>query len=160
MHTLVFLSTRQVLQCQSAACQALPLLPPKAPPRALDWDVALIRCGSRVPVRRREERMLRGLWVFPMTEGHRPPEEQARALEALTGLRLRGGEPAGEARHVFTHQVWRMRLFRWEAEEGAEPLPPFRLVTREELEALPLPAAMRVPRSAAFGDTPAAPGGT
>ncbi|XP_048215069.1 leucine-rich repeat-containing protein 14 [Perognathus longimembris pacificus] len=27
MHTLVFLSTRQVLQCQRAACQALPLLP-------------------------------------------------------------------------------------------------------------------------------------
>lgn len=27
MHTLVFLSTRQVLQCQPAACQALPLLP-------------------------------------------------------------------------------------------------------------------------------------
>lgn len=27
MHTLVFLSTWQVLQCQPAACQALPLLP-------------------------------------------------------------------------------------------------------------------------------------
>ena len=94
--------------------------------------------------------MLRGLWVFPMTEGFREPEEQAPLLEKQTGLALRGPHPAGEARHVFTHQVWRMRLWIWEAGAEPEPLPPWRKVTREELAALPLPTAMRVPRGLAF----------
>ena len=145
-------------QCPLAAfCDALeagdaedlPLLPRKAPPREIPWDVALIRCGGRVPVRRRTERMLHGLWVFPMAEGHAESDALAETLHAMTGLPVRDLRPAGEARHVFTHQIWHMRL--WQAESDADtPSEPYRAVTRAELDALALPSAMRAARRLAF----------
>ncbi len=137
---------------ENGDAEELPLLPRKAPPREIPWDVALIRCGGKVPVRQRTEAMLRGLWVFPMAEGHSAPEALAASLRALTGLEVRGLRCAGEARHVFTHRIWRMRLWVAGADEDAVPAAPFRLVTEAELSGLALPAAMRAARRIAFDD--------
>ena len=128
----------------------LPVLPRKNPPREIEWDLALIRQGDRILVRRREEKMLHGLWVFPMTEGHHGAKELPSSLQPLTGLKVTKVRFAGEARHVFTHQIWQMRIWRCDADPVAVPAEPWRAITREELEQLALPSAMRVPRGMAF----------
>ena len=128
----------------------LPVLPRKNPPKEMDWDLALIRLGDRVLVRQREERMLRGLWVFPMAEGHGGVKALRASLKEMTGLDVSGLRSAGEAKHIFTHQVWRMRIWRCDADPVAVPAEPWRAVTREKLEELALPSAMRVPRGMAF----------
>ena len=130
----------------------LPLLPGKNPPKEIEWDLVLIHMGDCVLVRQREERMLHGLWVFPMVEGHNETGELAVLLKNLTGLCVSDLQFIGEAKHVFTHQIWQMRLWRGTADPEAILAEPWRAVTREELEALALPSAMRVPRRMAFGD--------
>ena len=130
----------------------LPLLPGKNLPKEIEWDLVLIHMGDCVLVRQREERMLHGLWVFPMVEGHHEAEELTGLLKNLTGMKVSDLHPVGEAKHVFTHQIWQMRLWRGTADPEAIPADPWRAVTREELESLALPSAMRVPRRMAFGD--------
>ncbi len=130
--------------------EELPLLPRKNPPREIEWDLVLVHLGDRVLVRQREERMLRGLWVFPMVEGRRDAKTLHASLKEMTGLDVSGLQSVGEARHIFTHQVWQMRIWRCTAAPEAVFTDPWRAVNREELEALALPSAMRVPRKMAF----------
>ena len=129
----------------------LPLLPDKRPPRELHWDVLLIRAGDRVLTRQRTEAMLQGLWVFPMLEGQSPGQSLPAAVHRLTGITVQPPASAGEAKHVFTHQVWLMRLWRCKAEDRRDPAEPWRFVTEEELNALAMPTAMRAARALAFG---------
>lgn len=120
----------------------IPDLPRKNPPRELTYDVCLIFSRGRVLMRQRTETMLQGLWIFPMTDGWRAPRQLPAAVRRKTGLSVREVEPAGEARHVFTHQIWRMRLYtmRTEAEDAPEG---WRFVSALELDALALPTAIR-----------------
>ena len=134
--------------------EELPVLPRKKPPKALDWDVCLLRSGDRLLVRRRTEPMLEGLWVFPMTEGHRTAAQLPGAVKRLTGLRVTGAEPLGEARHIFTHQVWQMKLWALRTEATAAP-EGWRFVTLEELRGLTCPTAMRAAIRAAEALFPA-----
>ena len=129
--------------------RALPVLTPKKPPKPLDWDVVVLRSGNRALLRRRTEQMLRGLWVFPMAEGHREEAALAAELQAQLGLPVRNLRRAGEARHVFTHQIWRMNL--WEAETDPDAAAPAgcRFASPAELDALALPTAMKAARALA-----------
>ena len=68
---------------------SLPMLPAARPPREIDYDLLILLYGSRILLRRRTEKLLEGLWCFPMFEGHRPPEE----LPALVRRRLRLSAP-------------------------------------------------------------------
>lgn len=129
----------------------LPLLPKKKAPATLCRDVLLIRAGDRVLVRQRTENMLKGLWVFPMAEGFaEAPDIHLRAKKE-TGLDCCRIAFCGPARHVFTHQIWEMRLWRMETDPAAVPAPPWRFVTAAELSALALPTAMKAARALAFG---------
>ena len=119
----------------------LPELPRRNPPREMDYDLCLIFSGDRVLMRQRTERMLQGLWVFPMLEEHHPPRQLPGLLRRRLGLTVSSPEDAGEARHVFTHQVWRMRLYRINVKEETAP-EGWRFVTAEEMDALPLPTAV------------------
>jgi adenine-specific DNA glycosylase len=58
-------------------------------------------------------------------------------------------ESIGEARHVFTHRVWEMTLLRFAANSDARP-DGFRCVDAAELNALPLPTAVKAARQAAM----------
>ena len=130
--------------------EELPLLPRKNPPREIEWDLVLVHLGDRVLVRQREERMLRGLWVFPMVEGRRDAKALRTSLKDVTGLDVSELHSIGEARHIFTHQIWQMRIWHCTTAPEAVFTDPWRAVTQEELEALALPSAMRVPRKMAF----------
>lgn len=117
----------------------LPVLPQKNPPKELDWDVLLIRAGDRVLMRQRTETLLHGLWVFPMLPGH---EEAQAEFGARMHMDVRYVRALGEAKHVFTHQVWRMKLYQMEADSEEAPKG-FRYVTQEEMGELTIPTAMK-----------------
>lgn len=75
MHTLMFLSTRQVLQCQPAACQALPLLPRELFP--LLFKVAFMDKKTVVL------RELVHTWPFPLLSFQQLLQECAHCSRAL-----------------------------------------------------------------------------
>lgn len=122
--------------------EELPVLPRKNPPRTIHYDVCLIFSGDRVLMRQRTEAMLCGLWVYPLLEGQHTARQLPTAVKRQTGLPVGAIREAGEARHVFTHQIWEMRLMvmRTQAQEAGEG---WRFVTLEEMDALALPSAMR-----------------
>lgn len=126
--------------CRAGDADQLPVKAAAAPPRDVSAGVAVVTCGARTLLMERKEALLRGLWVFPMTEEGAGRGDMEKRLRAL-GVRARLVGPLGEARHVFTHRVWHMTVSHYiadqpQAKEG-------RWATLSEMNALPLPTAMR-----------------
>lgn len=121
--------------------EALPVKMKVKAPRVIPMGVAIVTCGERVLVMQRQERMLGGLYTF-VTQ---PEGSGKTALDKrLKGLRVRAAY-AGEmarARHVFTHQVWEMRIHHYEAREMPQ-VPHGLWAAPEEMDALPFPTAMK-----------------
>ena len=112
--------------------------PRKQPPiarRETALTVVVARCPGGIAVRRRPARgLLGGLYEFLSLDGHPSPSEipTRLAAEGLPGARLIG--PLPDAKHVFTHLVWRMK--------GAAidlPAPPQGFTIASDLSALAFP---------------------
>jgi len=121
----------------------LPVLPRKNPPKVLDYVVCLIFSGGRVLMRQRTEAMLRGLWVFPMAEGRYTLRQIPAAARKLTKLTVTQAASAGEAKHVFTHQVWQMQLFVMNVPEDAQSPAGYAFMSVEEMSQLAIPTAVK-----------------
>jgi A/G-specific adenine glycosylase len=101
---------------------------------------------NMILVRRRpDEGLLPGLYEFPSFPGARTPDDVREGLREL-GVEPEGLTPAGEARHVFTHLVWRMDGWACEATAADEG----EFVDEAALRALPFPTALRVFREKAL----------
>ncbi len=137
--------------CDAYAAGDAEELPQKSratPPRVIPYDVVLLLRDGRALLRQRTETMLQGLWVFPLLEGAKTPGELVKALHRSPGIACAYVRPLGHARHVFTHQVWEMRLHLMET---AEPAPAgYQFATANEINALPIPTAMRRPKALAL----------
>ena len=120
----------------------LPVLPKAKPQKVIPWAVLLIRSGDRVLMRRRTERLLQGLWFFPMFEGDSPAEELLPVVSKKLHLSLSPLRDAGSARHVFTHQVWQMHLYETDAEASASAPAGYEFIPLNKMKDLTLPAAM------------------
>ena len=135
--------------CDACAAGDADMLPIKAaapPPKEVPVAVAIVTCGGKALLRMREEALLRGLWVFPLTEGAGGRAALEKALRGL-GVKAVFHQALGEARHVFTHRVWNMKLYHFTA---AEPRAREGVwANRQEIAALPLPTAMRAARARA-----------
>ena len=90
----------------------------------------------------RSERLLQGLWCFPMIEGNFSAEELKLQAEKKFSLPLDHLQEAGTARHVFSHRIWNMRLYTAGTEESSSVPAGYSFVPVNELKALALPAAM------------------
>ena len=120
----------------------LPVLPKAKPQKIIPYAVLLIRSGDRVLMRRRTERLLQGLWCFPMFESESAPEELLPAVSRKLRLSLIPLRDAGSARHVFTHQIWQMRIYETDAEASASAPAGYEFIPLDKLGDLTLPAAM------------------
>lgn len=143
----------------SGDAEELPRKTRATPPRAVRYDVALILCQGRALLRQRTETLLQGLWVFPLLEGEKTPAQLTHSLRRSLGLRCAYVRFLGQARHVFTHQVWEMRIHLLDA-AGSAPAG-YQFATADEINALPIPTAMRRPKALALemlagaeGETP------
>ena len=116
-------------QCAAHRCgeEALyPVLPEKKPRRIERRRVLLLLCGGKCALRRRDDTgLLASMWELPNDLSPDAPE---------------GGEPCGEAVHIFSHVEWHMRGY---IVRCGEELPGYVWVTKSEREALAMPAAFR-----------------
>lgn len=122
--------------------EELPVLPRKNPPKQLQYDVCLVFSGDRVLMRQRSEPMLHGLWVFPMLDGWHTLKQIPAAVRHAAKLSVQDLEAAGEAKHVFTHQVWNMRLYVMQTKVQDAPAG-WRFVSVQEMDTLAIPSAVR-----------------
>ena len=126
----------------------LPIRAAARPPVPVDVGVGLVIAKGRVLTIKRDAALLKGLWTFLLCEGDSTPEGMARKLEAL-GMQANRIIPLGEARHVFTHRIWNMQLYRVDL-----PAMPGRTAGQwadaQTLTGLPLPTAMKAARRAAM----------
>jgi len=120
----------------------LPVLPKARPQKVIPCTVLLIRSGNRVLMRQRTERLLQGLWCFPMLEGTFSPDKLAQQVRKKLHLSCSDLKIAGDARHVFTHQIWQMLLFTMTAEASASAPAGHEFVPLDQLSSLPVPVAM------------------
>lgn len=103
-----------------------PVLPEKKPRRIENRRVLLLLCGDTCAVQRRADTgLLASMWELPNDLLPDAPE---------------GGEPCGEAVHIFSHVEWHMRGYIVRCKEK---LPGYVWVTRAEREALAMPTAFR-----------------
>lgn len=120
----------------------LPFKSAKKSPQLLEKTIFILRNrDGEILMRRRTERMLSGLWEFHMAEGALT-EADARAWLRQAGWKVQSIGSLGEARHVFTHQIWQMRGYdcrvegNWSADETM-------WVKESDIKELPIPAALR-----------------
>ena len=121
----------------------LPVLPRKNPPKVIDYAVCLIFSGDRVLMRQRTEAMLKGLWVFPMAEGKYTLRQVPAAVKKLTKLAAKDVQSAGEAKHVFTHQIWQMQLYTMTVPEDAQAPNGYEFIPVGEMHTLAIPTAVK-----------------
>ena len=110
----------------------LPILPRKKPLKVEHLCVLIVTSQNKVYVEKRTEKLLQGLYVFVLcNEG----EEQ----QALKKRNLHAGYQSdlGNAKHIFTHKVWQMKVMHYIADDCDE-----RFVDLETLDALPFPTAV------------------
>ena len=136
-------------RCDANAEGDADLLPIRAaakPPKPVDVAVGIITCGDRVLVFRRDAALLRGLWVFLLNEGDSSP---ASFEKFLPSCHL-SSEPRflREARHVFTHRIWNMRIYHLEYTLST-PIRGGVWTDLHDLNNLPMPTAMKTARSEA-----------
>lgn len=122
----------------------LPHKPQKKAQRVENRAVLLVFYKDRVLITKRQEKLLGGLFVFPDVLGENDPARLCDALQAQ-GIRAAYDERIGHAKHVFTHLIWEMDVHVLIADEMTE-IPDGQWVTRDELEALPLPTAVKAAR--------------
>ena len=132
--------------CREGDAEDLPVKAAARPPRDVRMGVAIVTCQGRVLMTQRKEALLKKMWVYALKENAETPEAMEKALEAL-GVRASLRAVLGQARHVFTHRVWHMTLYHFAAETPA--CREGRFVTLAEMQALPLPTAMRAAREQA-----------
>ena len=133
--------------CAEGNADTLPNLPQAKPPREIAYDLLILRRGDQVLLRRRTEKMLQGLWCFPLLEGSRSPEELETFLQQKMRLPVQNLREAGEAKHVFTHQVWRMKIHTAELLRDAPAPEGYSWIPAEKVPDVPMPTAMKIPRT-------------
>ncbi len=128
--------------CQAGDAADLPVLPKAKPQKVVSYAVLLVISSGRVLMRMRTEKLLQGLWCFPMIEGEPTPETLQTLIRKSLDLSAGPLVDSGTARHVFTHQVWHMRIWKTDAEASASAPAGYEFIPLEQLKNLPLPVAM------------------
>ena len=127
----------------------IPELPRKNPPKVINYDLCLIFNGNRVLMRQRTETMLQGLWIYPMIEEHHTLKQLPPLVKRKISLPVTDIQAAGEAKHIFTHQVWQMKIYTMQT--TAEAPAGWRFVTLEEMQQLTIPTAVRKAKEIVLG---------
>lgn len=136
--------------CDAYATGDADLLPIKSrgqPPKQVSMGVGLVICKQKVLIQKRLTKLLGGLWVFALLEDDNSPQAMKNHLHTL-GLGAVYKGDLGEARHIFSHRVWNMRLMHFTIKEIAE-IKDSRWVSLKELYELPLPTAMKTAKKEA-----------
>ena len=135
---------------ESGDPEAIPVKRPRPKPKRLEAAAAFLeRRGKVLAVRRPPRGLLGGLWELPggELEAREIPEEGlARSMREHLGLTLSGTEKLGTVRHVFTHRVLHLHVFRARGAAGR-----VRLAGFDAHRWLPPARLTELPQSALMG---------
>lgn len=120
----------------------LPVLPRAKAPKVISYAVPVILRDGQTLLRQRTERLLQGLWCFPLLEGTFSEKDFEEILQKKLRLQHVTAQSAGDARHVFTHQVWQMSLYAVSAEASAPAPADYVWIPVDQMDTLPVPTAM------------------
>lgn len=134
---------------QEAEPADLPVIQAKKPPTQVDVSVVLLLCEGRVLLLQRNEALLRGLYVFLLYEGDSGPAAALMSVRKYAPRQI-FVEELGAARHVFTHRVWKMRIYVARA-KACQPMEGGVWADAHMLRSLPLPVAMEAAKQLALG---------
>ncbi|NLX82865.1 MAG: A/G-specific adenine glycosylase [Clostridiales bacterium] len=119
---------------------SLPMMKAKKPPKQVPVSVVLLVCDGHVLLLKREKALLKGMYLFVLSEG----EDSLMAAEKAAKKYAKDCcdvQVLGTARHVFTHQVWNMTIYLARARSCA-PVKNGVWASCSQLDALPVPVAM------------------
>lgn len=134
--------------CAKGDAESLPVRAAAKPPLPVEMGVALVTCGDHILLQQREAALLKGLWVFILSEGDSSVEGLQKKLRSM-GVKAQFTAELCEAKHVFTHRVWQMKVHHFSAESQHTP----RLCQWTDasgIAELPLPTAMRAAKAEAL----------
>ena len=119
----------------------LPVRSSAKPPVPVAIGVGIVTCHNKVLLLQRSKALLHGLWTFLLCENDSRPEGMIQSLSDL-GFRGAACYYLGDARHVFTHRIWNMKLYHIPL---PEPYPCQEGIWADssQLESLPMPSAMK-----------------
>ena len=127
----------------------LPKLPRAKVPREICYDLFLLYSGNRILMRKRTEKLLQGLWCFPMMEGWECAEKRENEIAGKWGWQSEKTAYKGEATHFFTHQVWRMRLYEMDIIPDAQAPKGYAFISAGSLRDLAIPTAVKAAKNLA-----------
>ena len=132
--------------CAEDCVEDFPHKPAPVAKKEQDWTILLIQLDDRLLARRRPRGLLGGLYEFVAVEGHHDEEALTRLLRAqgFSGVQVVNRLP--DAKHVFTHLVWRMQGWQLICDAAPEGLI---AVNAAQLAVLPFPSALRAYREIA-----------
>jgi A/G-specific adenine glycosylase len=99
----------------------------------------IFSADGRILMRRRTEGLLKGMWVYYLTEGT-PTDIPAHASEM--GYTVKSTDPLGEFTHTFTHRIWEMTGYALTVYEN-HTVDDYVFLTPDEVEKIAIPAAMK-----------------
>jgi A/G-specific adenine glycosylase len=134
--------------CRQGDAALLPIRSAAKPPVPVDVGVGLIIAEGHVLTVKRESALLKGLWVFLLNEGDSAPEGMQKKAKQM-GIDERAPIFLGEARHVFTHRIWNMKLYRIDLSDMPRRIAG-QWADAQMLSDLPMPTAMKAARKAAM----------
>ncbi len=123
----------------------IPVKARSKPRRIEEKTILLFEVGDRIAIQKRPDTgLLASLYEFPSAEGHLTPEEVSWEVMRLLGEESAASremeiQPAGTAKHIFSHVEWHMTGYRIKLKAGSCP---FLLAERQELrDRYPIPNA-------------------
>jgi len=91
---------------------SIPYKTPKKPRRIEKHTILLLESENRIAIEKRPDKgLLASLYQFPNLDGHFTGADVCRLLESQ-GAVVEKMEPAGEAKHIFSHVEWHMNGYR------------------------------------------------
>ena len=136
------------LACSQGVQGELPVLPAKPDKKEIPVGVALVFMDKRVLlVKRPSDGLLAEMWAFPAFEQARSEKEVREALSEM-GVDAGKGERLEDAKHIFTHRVWKMKGYKYRAKSVQES-ENCRLASLDGLRQAAIPTALRVYRQIA-----------
>ena len=125
---------------ESGEPERYPLRPAPVTKREEQKTILLVQAKEGMVIRRREEKLLGGLYEFIAADGHLSAEEVLIHLQEAGFGGLSIPSPLPPAKHVFTHLIWRMQ--GWLVQ--AETVPAGTLIAGAEgIRARAFPSALR-----------------
>ena len=126
---------------QTSRQEELPVRSPRKRQTVSRLCAALVRCEGGVLIAQRPEKgMLANLWEFPLVPKGRSKKQIAEAFRDTYGIEIESMDKTGHVRHVFTHRIWEVDVYRARGTAVSERC---RAVPMAELDAYPMPTVFQ-----------------